>query len=124
MATLITQASKSGWLRLGIAWLDRKPIAAQVWIVANGKADIYKVAYDEAFKDYSPGTVLTARLLQHVIERDGVHEVDYLIGDDPYKKTWMSDRRERWGVVAYNPATLAGALGARGRAWAESSNGS
>jgi CelD/BcsL family acetyltransferase involved in cellulose biosynthesis len=112
MATLITQASKNGWLRLGIAWLDGKPIAAQVWIVANGKADIYKVAYDEAFKEYSPGTVLTARLMQHVIECDHVHEVDYLIGDDPYKKTWMSDRRERWGVVAYNPATLAGALGA------------
>ena len=112
MAGLITQATEGGWLRLGIVWLEAKPIAAQVWIVANGKADIYKVAYDEAFKDYSPGTVLTARLMQHVIEQDGVSEVDYLIGDDAYKKSWMSDRRERWGVVAYNPTTVGGALGA------------
>jgi CelD/BcsL family acetyltransferase involved in cellulose biosynthesis len=112
MPGLIKQTAERGWLRLGIVWLKAQPIAVQVWIVANGKADIYKVAYDEAFKDYSPGTVLTARLMQHVIERDGVSEVDYLIGDDPYKKNWMSDHRERWGIVAYNPTTVGGALGA------------
>jgi CelD/BcsL family acetyltransferase involved in cellulose biosynthesis len=112
MPNLIAQAFDRGWMRLGIVWLEAKPIAAQVWIVANGKADIYKVAYDEAFKEYSPGTVLTARLMQHVLEQDRVREVDYLIGDDPYKKNWMSDRRERWGVVAYNPYTPGGAVGA------------
>jgi hypothetical protein len=112
MPGLISQAAESGWLRLGIVWLKGEPVAAQVWIVANGKAEIYKLAYDEAFKDYSPGTVLTARLMQHVIERDGVSEIDYLVGDDAYKKDWMSDRRERWGIVAYNPTTVAGAFGA------------
>jgi CelD/BcsL family acetyltransferase involved in cellulose biosynthesis len=112
MAGLITRAAERGWLRLGIVWLKAEPVAAQVWIVANGKADIYKLAYDEAFKDYSPGTVLTARLMQHVIECDAVSEVDYLVGDDAYKKDWMSDRRERWGIVAYNPTTVVGAMGA------------
>ena len=112
MPGLIRHAAEEGWLRLGLAWLDGRPIAAQVWLVANRKADIYKVAYDEAFKEYSPGTVLTAHLMQHVIEHDGVAEVDFLIGDDAYKKNWMSDCRERWGVIAYNPATPAGAFGA------------
>ncbi|MFZ2388006.1 MAG: hypothetical protein WAW69_09375, partial [Polaromonas sp.] len=37
-----------------------------------------------------------------------VTEVDFLIGDDAYKKNWMSHRRERWGIVAYNPKTLGG----------------
>ncbi len=91
-----------GWLRLGVAWLKDKPIAAQIWIVAGNKASIYKVAYDDAYKAYAPGTLVTAMLMQHVIDRDGVSEVDYLIGDDAYKKTWMSDRRERWGLIAYN----------------------
>jgi hypothetical protein len=49
--------------------------------------------------------------MQHVIEVDKVKEVDYLIGDDPHKQFWMSHRRERWGIVAYNPRTLMGALG-------------
>lgn len=108
---LIRTCAAQGWLRLGLVWLDEQPIAAQLWIVAHGKADIYKVAYDEAFKKYSPGTVLTAALIQHVIERDRVYEVDYLIGDDSYKKGWMSHRRERWGIVAYNLRTLSGLAG-------------
>lgn len=75
-----------GTLRMGIAWLDDKPIAAQLWIVKNNKASIYKVAYHEGFAHYSPGTVLTAYLLQQVIDQDKVKEVDFLIGDDDYKK--------------------------------------
>lgn len=108
---LVRLAAKKGWLRMGIAWLGNWPIAAQIWLVANGKADIYKLAYDSRDKVYSPGSLLTAMLMQHVFEQDRVSEVDYLIGDDPYKKQWMSHRRERWGIVAYNPRTLAGALG-------------
>lgn len=105
---LIRACARRGWLRLGIARMNGQPIAAQLWIVAHGRADIYKVAYDERFKPLSPGTVLTAYLMQHVIERDRVMEVDYLIGDDHYKETWMSDRRERWGVIAYNVKTASG----------------
>ena len=47
-----------------------------------------------------------------MIEVDGVREVDFLIGDEPYKQDWMSHRRERWGIVAYNPGTLRGWIGA------------
>ena len=111
MPGLIRTSAEHGWLRLGIAWLDGTPIAAQIWIVANGKANIYKLAYDEAFKAHGSGTVLTAMLMEHVIEKDRVIEVDYLTGDDPYKKGWMSHRRERWGIVAYNPLTLYGIFG-------------
>jgi hypothetical protein len=108
---LLTTCASQGWLRLGIAWLNERPIAAQLWIVANDRAEVYKLAYDEEFKAYSPGTLLTAKLMQHAIELDNVKEIDYLIGDDPYKETWMSHRRERWGIVAYNPRTLTGLVG-------------
>jgi hypothetical protein len=50
-------------------------------------------------------------LMEHVFETDKVSEVDYLIGDDPYKNTWMSARRERWGIVAYNPRSPHGLAG-------------
>ena len=100
-----------GWLRLGVAWLKDEPVAAQLWIVAGGKANIYKLAYHEGYKSYAPGTLLTAMLMQHVMEQDRVAEIDYLIGDDAYKKSWMNQRRERWGLIAYNPRSLAGLLG-------------
>ena len=108
---LIRTCSERGWLRLGVAWLNEVPIAAQIWMVADGKAYIYKVAYHEDYKAFAPGTLLTSMLMQHAIETDSVREVDYLIGDDPYKKTWMSDRRERWGLVAYNPGSIRGLAG-------------
>ena len=111
MPRLVNLSKDRGWLRLGVAWLNGKPVAAQLWIVANKKANIYKLAYDESFKAFAPGTVLTAALMEHVIEIDSVVEVDFLSGDDPYKRFWMSARRERWGIVAYNPRTLGGGLG-------------
>ncbi|WP_148103021.1 GNAT family N-acetyltransferase [Sulfuricystis multivorans] len=107
---LIRWLAAKGWLRLGIARLVGQPIAAQLWIVAHGKAYIYKLAYDEAHAQYAPGTLLTAHLMEHAIDRDRVREVDYMIGDDEYKKTWMSNRRERWGIVAINPRTFQGVL--------------
>lgn len=108
---LIRLCARRGWLRLGIAWVADRPIAAQLWMVSHGRAHIYKVAYDEAFKNIAPGTLVTALLIEEAIERDHVSEIDYLIGDDAYKKTWMSHRRERFGLVAFDPLTPRGLLG-------------
>ncbi len=105
---LIRLLAANGMLRLGIARLQGRPVAAQLWMVGQGKASIYKVAYHKAFSAYSPGTVLTSFLMRQVIEGDRVEEVDFLIGDDKYKRIWMSDRRERRGIVAYNPRTVFG----------------
>jgi hypothetical protein len=109
---LIRTCAEQGWLRLGIAYIDEQPAAAQIWIVYNKVASIYKLAYDEQFAPFSIGTILTARLMRHVIDVDRVREVDYLTGDDDYKKDWMSDRRERAGLVAFNLRTLHGILAA------------
>jgi hypothetical protein len=111
MPGLARTCASQGYLRLGLAWLDDRPIAAQLWIVSHGRAEIYKLAYVEGFEAYAPGSLLTAKLMEHVIEIDKVAEVDYLIGDDPYKKAWMSHRRERWGVIAYNPRSMGGLAG-------------
>ncbi|MCL2344501.1 MAG: GNAT family N-acetyltransferase [Desulfobulbus sp.] len=107
---LIRLLAAHGMLRLGIARLNGRPVAAQLWLVGQGKASIYKLAYHEAFSAWSPGKVLTAFLMRQVIEGDRVEEVDFLIGDDKYKQAWMSDRRERWGIIAYNPRTLFGCV--------------
>lgn len=108
MPGLIRLCARRGWLRLGTAWLDERPIAAQLWIVANGRASIYKLAYDSEFSRLSPGSLLTATLMRQAIDEDRVEEVDYLTGDDPYKSAWMTHRRERWGLVAYDHLTLGG----------------
>lgn len=110
MPALINLCADKGWLRLGLAYYDGEPIAAQLWIVNHGRASIYKLAYNKEFAYLSPGTILTGHLMQYVMDIDKVHEVDYLIGDDVYKKDWMSHRRERLGLVAYNPRTVWGII--------------
>ena len=112
IAALIRMCAQQGWLRLGVAWIDGEPAAAQLWIVSEGVASIYKLAYDQRFAATSIGSILTARLMQHVIDVDKVREVDYLTGDDAYKRDWMSHRRERWGMVAFNLRTVRGLLAA------------
>jgi hypothetical protein len=105
---LIRFSARNGWLRLGLLFVEDEPVAAQLWIVKDGIAAIYKLAYDEKYSKISAGSILTARLMKHVIDVDRVREVDYLTGDDEYKKDWMSHRRERWGIVAFNRWTLRG----------------
>lgn len=109
MPGLIRMCAERGILRLGLLYVDGEPAASQVWIIHNGHALIYKLAYDERFADLSVGTILTAFLMERALDVDKVKEIDYLTGDDAYKKSWMSDRRERWGILAMNPRSLRGA---------------
>ena len=121
---LCRMAAAQGWLRLGVLKLGTRPIAAQLWLHHRHKSMIYKLAYDQAFERFSPGSILTAALLRNAIDTDHATEVDYLSGDDAYKREWMSHRRSRIGIVAFDPATLRGLIGAarhfaarRLRAW-------
>ncbi|WP_194713701.1 GNAT family N-acetyltransferase [Noviherbaspirillum soli] len=108
MPGLMRLCAGQGWLRLGIATVDNEPAAAQLWIVCAGVASIYKLAYDEKFASLSIGSLLTERLMRQVIDIDRVREVDYLTGDDAYKRDWMSHSRERCGIIAFNLRSVRG----------------
>lgn len=112
MPGLIRLAATMGWLRLGVLWLNDEPLAAQLWLVCHGKANIYKLAYVQGFEKLSAGSVLTTALMQHTMDVDGVSEVDYLSGDDAYKADWMAARRERVGLVAFDRLSLRGVMAA------------
>lgn len=90
------------WLRLGILYINDRPAAAQFWFVVEGKASIFKLAYDEEWRRYSPGSILTSYLMEQVIDHDKVSEIDFLTGNDAYKQDWMSERRERWTLYCIN----------------------
>ncbi|MDP1693698.1 MAG: GNAT family N-acetyltransferase [Burkholderiaceae bacterium] len=104
--------AEQGWLRLGTVHINDVPIAAQFWFTIDRRAYIFKLAYDEAQAKWSAGTVLTAHMMQQALDVDRVVEIDYLTGDDAYKKSWMTQRRERIGLMACNLRSMPGLLAA------------
>lgn len=120
MPGLVRTAAREGWLRLGVLWLGQQPLAAQVWLVHGAKANIYKLAYVQGHEKLSAGSILTAALMRHAMDVDRVAEVDYLSGDDAYKRDWMAQRRERIGLLAFDPRSPRGLMAAArhfGGAW-------
>lgn len=107
-AVLMQQAAQVGALRLGVLRREGRPIATQLWVVHEGVAAVLKLAHDEAFKPISPGTALSAWMLRRLIDQEGARAVDFGRGDDPYKRMWTAERRQRVGVVLANPLHPAG----------------
>lgn len=105
---IVQRFAEQGWLRLGLIRLDGAAAAAQIWFTHGGTASIFKLAYDPAFAELSVGSVLTMKLMENALDVDRVSVVDYLCGDDDYKRDWMSARRERWGLRASPWLSLVG----------------
>lgn len=107
-AALMRQAAALGVLRLGVLRIAGIPAAAQLWVLEGDRATVLKLAHDEALKSASPGTVLTALMLQRLLDEESIAEIDFGRGDDPYKRAWASERRQRLGVVLANPRRVGG----------------
>ena len=105
---LIAYAAERERLRLGIASIDGVPVAVHLWFVTGRRASIYKLAHDKAHDELSPGTVLMGAMLRHVIEIDGVTCIDFLTGDDAYKRDWMTERREKLEMRAFDRRSVIG----------------
>lgn len=95
--------SAAGRLRLGLAHVDGRPVAAQFWTVEAGTAFIHKLAHVRDAQALSPGTLLSHALFARAIDGDRVDLVDFGTGDDPYKRDWTDATRPRWRVTGCAP---------------------
>ena len=73
---------------------------------------MYKTAYTPDYQQFSVGAVLLLYTVRHLLDHDGIEEIDFGIGDEPYKQEWATQRRESWSLIGYNRATLVGGAGA------------
>jgi hypothetical protein len=108
LRALAEQEGEAGTLRLGLAYKDGQPIAAQLWLIENKLATIHKLAYREDAKALSPGTVLSMAMFRSALDEERVERIDYGTGDDGYKRDWMEERHLLWRFEAHNPFTLRG----------------
>lgn len=93
-------------LRVGILYLDGQPVATELYILFNGQATSYKGSYDTAFRKNSPASVLQLYMIKYLMEVDHVHEINLGYGDEPYKKKWLTRRRDLAGILAFNPRSV------------------
>ncbi|MXO93031.1 GNAT family N-acetyltransferase [Erythrobacter arachoides] len=95
--------SAAGRYRFALARHQGEPVAAQFWTVDGATAYIHKLAHRDSAAALSPGTTLTAALMQRVIDVDQVEQVDFGTGDDRYKRDWMEAQRTRWHLTCLRP---------------------
>ena len=127
-AALMRAAAAAGLLRLGVLRrrADGVPVAAQYWVLDRGgtRASVLKLSHLESERAASPGTALTALMIQGLLADDSVQELDFGRGDDAYKRLWVGTARRRIGLVVADPMHPAGlaaiarqGLGALRRRW-------
>lgn len=105
---LIRQGLADGEAAVWCLFIGARPVAAQIWVRRHGQATIFKLAYDQDWSRQSVGTVLTMAAMRAALADPTIREIDFGWGDDPYKQEWLPERRQRYGIAAYNPRRWVG----------------
>jgi CelD/BcsL family acetyltransferase involved in cellulose biosynthesis len=77
-------AFEQGWLQLAFFTLDGEKAAANLSFNFNDRLWLYNSGWEWEYRDYSPGWVLLAYLIEWAAE-NGIREFDFMRGDEPYK---------------------------------------
>lgn len=95
-------AAERGWLRLAYLRLGGTAIAFQFDLEANGVVYHLKPGYDESYRRFRPGKLLTQHVLRSAFER-GVRSYEFLGDREPHKLEWTPSVRERLVLQAFAP---------------------
>ena len=106
---LIRSVLAAGSGEVAILRAAGQPVAAQIWLYGGQTATIFKLAHDESWDRFSPGSVLTRHIMEAAFRAGRFTEIDLGRGDDSYKRLWLPQQRWRWGIAAYHPRRLGGA---------------
>lgn len=100
--------AKAGTLRLGLAFRNGQPVAAQLWTIEHGVAIIHLLSYREDSKHLSAGTILSHEMFKHAIDHEKADLIDFGYGDHSYKREWMQDRVPLYSLTAYHALSFSG----------------
>ncbi len=105
---LLVACARQKSLRFCLVSVENKPVAFEFVAVCGSKATMIRTAYIEAYKKLSVGSIAILTTVEHLINIDQVKSIDFGVDDDAYKKIWVQNRRERWGLTFIRPNGLAG----------------
>jgi hypothetical protein len=99
-------AASKGWLRAFVLYLNQKPAA--FWIGSRYRNKFFGdfVGYDSAYANHSPGMYLMLQSMESFCQETGperVTEVDFGLGDAPYKQELATDCWTEESLYLYSP---------------------
>jgi len=86
-SALARRLSELGWLELHCLHANGKMIAGHFAIRMACTLVVFKIAYDEEYASYSPGTLLFERMIKRGFESGGLNEINFL-SDHEWMKNW------------------------------------
>lgn len=115
---LARSLSGSGVLNFCRLELDGRPVAYHFGFRYDDKLIWYKPAFDPAYADLSPGLVLIRCLIDYALQ-SGCIELDFTIGEEPFKERFTNRRRANANIRVFRSggAYLLGLFKRRLRHW-------
>jgi len=95
---LAPRLAATGGLYVALATVGGKSAAHELGFRMDGKLWAYDSAYQREFAHASPGTQLTAKLLEGAWA-SGLSEYDFMRGKEAYKRTWETGVRAETQIV-------------------------
>lgn len=94
--------SHRGWLHVTVLELAGEVAAFHLSFQYAGKYFDYFTGFHRGYAKLSPGAVLMAHVIEECF-RNGLREVDFLRGTEPWKAVWTDRRRLNLRVRVYRP---------------------
>ena len=108
---LSEHAADQSWLLVWLLLIDGKPSAMEYQLQFNGVVSGLRADFDPDYSDYSPGTLLNWRIIEHLFERDAAY---YALGpgSNEYKMRWVEHARELTDIEFFSRSLRGRLLGA------------
>jgi CelD/BcsL family acetyltransferase involved in cellulose biosynthesis/predicted ATP-grasp superfamily ATP-dependent carboligase len=101
---LTREMAPAGWLAFSVVEFDGAPIAFHYGFDYNGSLLWYKPSFDPSIAARSPGMVLVRHLIRSAVEK-GRRELDFTVGDEPFKKRFTNVVRQTANIHIYRDRT-------------------
>lgn len=106
--------NSAGWLMFSVLEFNGQPIAFHFGFDYFGSMTWYKPSFEVRYAEHSPGLLLTRKMIEDGLARSR-REVDFTIGDEPFKDRFANLSRFNVTLSMYH--SLPNAWGALARRW-------
>ncbi len=104
---LVWYLSRAGWLEWHFLEADGHDLAANLCIRLRRSLFVWKLGYDTAFSNCSPGSLLLEHVVRQLSSEQSIDEID-LMTDQPWYRNWGMAWRSYSDYTVYWKGTLLG----------------